>query len=84
MTTGMVALAVVVIASVLLLAFIFLRRKSPGVFRNIEAYDRLNRAVGDAVEGGTRLHVSMPALRSANSKLCNLFRCIPTPLVKNT
>ena len=59
MTTGMVALAVVVIASVLLLAFIFLRRKSPGVFRNIEAYDRLNRAVGDAVEGGTRLHVSI-------------------------
>jgi len=59
MTTGMVALGVVVVASALLFAFIFLRRKSPGVFRNIEAYDRLNRAVGDAVEGGTRLHVSI-------------------------
>ena len=59
MTTGMVALGVVVVASALLFAFIFLRRKSPGVFRNIEAYDRLNHAVGDAVEGGTRLHVSI-------------------------
>lgn len=59
MTTDMLALGVVVIASVLLFAFIFLRRKSPGVFRDIEAYDRLNRAVGDAVEGGTRLHVSI-------------------------
>jgi len=59
MTTGMVALGVIVIASVLLFAIIFLRRKSPGVFRDIEAYDRLNRAVGDSVEGGTRLHVSI-------------------------
>jgi len=29
------------------------------MFRKIEAYERLNRAVGLAVEGGTRLHVSI-------------------------
>lgn len=59
MTTGMVALGVVAVASALLFAFIWLRRRSPGALRKIEAYDRLNRAVGDAVEGGTRLHVSI-------------------------
>ena len=30
----------------------------------------------------TRLHISMPASRRANSKLCNLLRCLPTPWVK--
>jgi len=55
----MIALIVFLVAAVLLLAFTFLRRKSPGVFRKIEAYERLNRAVGLAVEGGTRLHVSI-------------------------
>jgi hypothetical protein len=53
------ALIIFLIAVFLLLAFTFLRRKSPGVFRKIEAYERLNRAVGLAVEGGTRLHVSL-------------------------
>lgn len=55
----MTALIVFIVAAVLLLAFTFLRRKSPAVFRRIEAYERLNRAVGLAVEGGTRLHVSI-------------------------
>ena len=55
----MIALIVFLAAALLLLAFTFLRRKSSGVFRKIEAYDRLNRAVGLAVEGGTRLHVSI-------------------------
>ena len=55
----MTALIIFLIAAFLLLAFTFLRRKSPGVFRKIEAYERLNRAVGLAVEGGTRLHVSL-------------------------
>jgi len=59
MTTGIVALGVAIITSALLFAFILLRRRSPGVFRNIKAYDRLNRAVGHAVEGGTKLHVSI-------------------------
>jgi hypothetical protein len=53
------ALIVFLAAALLLLAFTFFRRKSPAVFRKIEAYERLNRAVGLAVEGGTRLHVSI-------------------------
>jgi hypothetical protein len=53
------ALIIFLVAALLLLAFTFFRRKSPAVFRKIEAYERLNRAVGLAVEGGTRLHVSI-------------------------
>lgn len=59
MTLALISLGVLAIAAILLLAFTFMRRKSRGVFRNIEAYDRLNRAVGHAVEGGTRLHISI-------------------------
>ena len=55
----MTALLVFLVAALLLLAFTFLRRKSPAVFRKIEAYERLNRAIGLAVEGGTRLHISI-------------------------
>lgn len=55
----MTALIVFLFAALLLLVFTFLRRKNPGVFRRIEAYERLNRAIGLAVEGGTRLHVSI-------------------------
>lgn len=55
----MTALIVFLVAAVLLLAFTFLRRKSPGMFRRIEAYERLDRAIGLAVEGGTRLHISI-------------------------
>lgn len=55
----MTALIIFLTAALLLLAFTFLRRKSPAVFRKIEAYERLNRAVGQAVEDGTRLHVSL-------------------------
>lgn len=55
----MTALIVFLIAALLLLVFTFLRRRSPAVFRRIEAYERLNRAIGLAVEGGTRLHVSI-------------------------
>lgn len=55
----MTALIIFLVAALLLLAFTFLRRRSPAVFRRIEAYERLNRAIGLAVEGGTRLHVSI-------------------------
>jgi hypothetical protein len=55
----MTALIIFIVAALLLLVFTFLRRKSPAMFRKIEAYERLNRAVGLAVEGGTRLHVSI-------------------------
>ena len=59
MTIAMIALGVIALASILLLVFTLLRRRSPGVYRDIEAYNRLNRAVGRAVEDGTRLHISI-------------------------
>jgi hypothetical protein len=59
MTVAMTALGVLIVAAILLLVFTLLRRKSPGVFRRIGSYDRLNRAVDTSVEGGTRLHVSI-------------------------
>ena len=55
----MTALIIFIVAALLLLVFTFMRRKSPAMFRKIEAYERLNRAIGLAVEGGTRLHVSI-------------------------
>lgn len=54
-----IALGLLVLAVILFLAFTFLRRKTPGSFRIIEAYERLNRSVGLAVENGTRLHISL-------------------------
>jgi hypothetical protein len=59
MTMDVVGLGLLGLAAVLLLAFLFLRRKTPGIFRRIDAYERLNRAVGLAVENGTRLHISL-------------------------
>ena len=59
MTVALIALGVLAIAAILLLVFTLMRRRSPGVFREIHAYDRLNRAVGRAVEDGTRLHISI-------------------------
>jgi hypothetical protein len=55
----MFALGVLVLAAILFVALALLRRRSPGAFRVIEAYERLNRSVGLAVENGTRLHVSL-------------------------
>ena len=55
----MLALGLVVLAAVLLLAFTFLRRKSPAVLRRIPAFEQLNRAMGLAVEQGTRLHITL-------------------------
>jgi len=55
----MLGLGILILAALLLLIFIFARRKSPAVLRSIEAYERLNRAVGLAVEKGTRLHISL-------------------------
>jgi hypothetical protein len=53
------ALVLVVLAAVLLVAFTFLRRRSPAALRPIQAFERLNHAVGLAVENGTRLHISL-------------------------
>lgn len=59
MTTSTIALGIFVFAALLLVVSTFARRKSPGVFRKIDAYERLNRALGHAVEDGTRLHISI-------------------------
>lgn len=55
----MLAFGLVIFSAILLIGFIYIRRKSPAVFRRIEAYERLNRLVGLAVENGTRLHISL-------------------------
>ena len=55
----MIALGLLLIASVLLLGLTLWRRRSPATLRMIDAYERLNRSVGLAVENGTRLHVSL-------------------------
>ena len=55
----MLALGLLVFAALLLLALTFWRRRSPASLRVIDAYERLNRSVGLAVENGTRLHISL-------------------------
>lgn len=55
----MFALGLLFLAAVLLVGLTLWRRRTPGTFRLIEAYERLNHAVGLAVENGTRLHVSL-------------------------
>jgi len=59
MNVNILGLGLLGLAAILLLAFTFLRRKTPAILRRIEAYERLNRAVGLAVENGTRLHISL-------------------------
>lgn len=55
----MMALGLLGLAALLLLGLTLWRRRSPATLRPIEAYERLNRAVGLAVENGTRLHISL-------------------------
>ncbi len=55
----MIALGLLILAALLLVGFMFLRRRTPAVLRRIEAFERLNRSVGLAVENGTRLHISL-------------------------
>ncbi len=55
----MVALSFLVLAALLLIGLTLWRRRTPGALRSIEAYERLNRSVGLAVENGTRLHISL-------------------------
>jgi hypothetical protein len=55
----MVALGFLLLAAVLLLGLTLWRRRTPGVMRLIDAYERLNRSIGLAVESGTRLHISL-------------------------
>lgn len=55
----MLALGLLILAGILFAGLTFLRRRSPASLRLIEAYERLNRSVGLAVENGTRLHISL-------------------------
>src|SRR5215207_787498 len=55
----MLAFGLLMLAAVLFVALTLWRRKTPGSLRLIEAYERLNRSVGLAVENGTRLHISL-------------------------
>ena len=55
----MIALGLLLFASVLLIGLTLWRRRSPATLRMIDAYERLNKSVGIAVENGTRLHISL-------------------------
>jgi len=55
----MLAFGLLVFTALLLIGLTFWRRRTPGSFRVINAYERLNRSIGLAVEAGTRLHVSL-------------------------
>lgn len=54
-----IASGLLLLALVLLIILTLLRSKVPTALRRIEAYDRLTRSVGLAVENGTRLHISL-------------------------
>ncbi len=55
----MIGLGILVFAAILLILLTLWRRRSPATLRSIDAYERLNREVGLAVENGTRLHISL-------------------------
>jgi hypothetical protein len=55
----MIAIGILLLASVLLIGLTLWRRRSPATLRVIDAYERLNKSVGIAVENGTRLHISL-------------------------
>ena len=55
----MFAFGLLVFAAILFVALTLWRRRTPGSLRMIDAYERLNRSVGLAVENGTRLHISL-------------------------
>lgn len=57
--SAMVAFALVAGSACLLLGFAIFKRKSPPAFREIPAFTRLRKAIGRAVEDGSRLHVSL-------------------------
>jgi hypothetical protein len=55
-----VGVGILLLATLLILGFSFLRRKSsPPIFREVPAFTRLAQGLGISVEEGTRLHVSL-------------------------
>lgn len=55
----MIAFGLLLLAAALLVGLTLWRRRTPATLRVIEAYERLNKSVGIAVENGTRLHISL-------------------------
>lgn len=55
----MIAIGILLLTIILLVGLSLLRSRLPIALRQIDAYDRLSRSVGLAVENGTRLHISL-------------------------
>jgi hypothetical protein len=56
---GLAGFGLVILSAILMAGLAFLRRKSTPVFREIPAFARLRKAIGLAVEEGSRLHISL-------------------------
>ncbi|HJS18571.1 MAG TPA: DUF6754 domain-containing protein [Anaerolineales bacterium] len=56
---NIIAIGLLVLVVILLVSLTLLRRRIPIALRKIDAYDRLTRSVGLAVENGSRLHISL-------------------------
>lgn len=56
---GLTGFGFVILSAILMASLAFLRRKSMPVFREIPAFVRLQKAIGLAVEEGSRLHISL-------------------------
>ncbi len=56
---GLTGFGFVILSAILMASLAFLHRKSTPVFREIPAFDRLRKAIGLAVEEGSRLHISL-------------------------
>ncbi|MBU4224670.1 MAG: hypothetical protein KKC71_02475 [Chloroflexi bacterium] len=56
---GLIGFGFVILSAILMASLAFLRRKSTPVFREIPAFARLQKAIGLAVEEGSRLHISL-------------------------
>ncbi|MDO9348690.1 MAG: hypothetical protein Q8N45_05235 [Anaerolineales bacterium] len=56
---GLTGFGFVILSAILMASLAFLRRKSTPVFREIPAFARLQKAIGLAVEEGSRLHISL-------------------------
>ncbi|NOY97837.1 MAG: hypothetical protein GXP40_01360 [Chloroflexi bacterium] len=59
LTAAAAGLLLVLLSAGLLLGLSLLKRKSKASFRDIPAFTRLQKAIGTAVEDGTRLHFSL-------------------------
>jgi hypothetical protein len=55
----LISIGLLLLALILLVGLTLLRSRLPIALRKIDAYDRLTRSVGLAVENGTRLHISL-------------------------